>query len=166
PNIEDPDDLIRTWESSPRPAGCGFFPRNSRPRADWWGTYDEKWKAERKPELPLDFRFDAYNGADLSLQAAPYLLGNEVIKLTNVMPGGGVVEFGLPGLSARLTLTQDAAVREAAAHLDTVVLLPDEASFCLLWRATCAVTVEDASNVRDVRIAYQSLDPAHRGGAL
>jgi len=77
PNIEDPDDLIRTWDSNPRPAGCGFFPRNSRPRVEWFGTYNEKWKAERKPELPLDFRFDAYNGADLTMQGAPYLVGNE-----------------------------------------------------------------------------------------
>ncbi|HYJ09942.1 MAG TPA: DUF2169 domain-containing protein, partial [Polyangiaceae bacterium] len=58
PNIEDPDDLVGAWDSRPKPVGCGFFPRNSQPRAGYIGTYDEKWKAERAPDFPEDFRFD------------------------------------------------------------------------------------------------------------
>jgi len=165
PNIEDPDDLIRTWDSNPRPAGCGFFPRNSRPRVDWFGTFDEKWKAERKPELPLDFRFDAYNGADLTLQGAPYLVGNEVVRLTNVTAGGGRVEFSLPGFRPQLALTQQAEIRELVANLDTIVLLPDDAVFCLVWRATCALAGKDASDVRGVRISYPSVPPARQAAA-
>ena len=157
PNIEDPDDLIRTWDSNPRPAGCGFFPRNSRPRVEWFGTYDEKWKAERKPELPLDFRFDAYNGADLTMQGAPYLVGNEVVRLTNVMVGGGPSMFHLPGFQARVTATQVDTSRELVTSLDTIVFIPGRSLFYMVWRATLAITTEDASDVTDVRVEYATL---------
>lgn len=160
PNIEDPDDLIRTWDSNPRPAGCGFFPRNSRPRVDWFGTFDEKWKAERKPELPLDFRFDAYNGADLTLQGAPYLVGNEVVKLTNLMVGGGSNTFYLPRFMARVSAMQAAAARELTTSLDTLVFIPGRSLFYLVWRATLALETEDASDVAEVRVEYAALPDA------
>jgi hypothetical protein len=160
PNIEDPDDLIRTWDSNPRPAGCGFFPRNSRPRVGWFGTYDEKWQAERKPELPLDFRFDAYNGADLTLQGAPYLLGNEVVKLTNVMVGGGPNMFHLPGFRACVSATQAAAPRELVTSLDTLVFIPGRSLFYMVWRATLALETEDARDVLEIRVEYAALPEA------
>lgn len=157
PNIEDPNDLIRTWDSRPRPAGCGFFPRNSRPRADWFGTYDDKWKAERAPEMPLDFRFDAYNGADLSLQVTPYLVGNEAVQLTNVMVGGGRSRFRLPGLQAQASATQGSSMRDLVTSLDTLILIPGRALFYMVWRATLAIETSDASEVSEVRIEYGSL---------
>jgi len=156
PNIEDPDDLIRTWDSNPRPAGCGFFPRNSRPRVDWFGTFDEKWKADRKPELPVDFRFDAYNGADLTMQGAPYLVGNERVSLVNVTPSARL-DLALPGIKPWLGVTQDAGVRQIEAHLDTVVFLPDELRFSMAWRATIAVDRADAPDIQEIRIGYAAL---------
>lgn len=158
PNIEDPDDLIRTWDSRPRPAGCGFFPRNSRPRADWFGTYDDKWKAERAPEMPLDFRFDAYNGADLSMQAGPYLVGNERVRLVNVMSNQPTLQCWLPGIKPRVAAripTRDS--RELVACLDTVVIVPDRAEAIIVWRATLAVESAGAKEVDDLRIDYEPL---------
>ena len=159
PNIEDPDDLIRTWDSYPRPAGCGFFPRNSRPRADWWGTYDEKWKLERKPELPLDFRFDAYNGADLSMQVGPYLLGNEGVRLTNVRPGLPKLEFSLPALDPRVYRVERGLARRIPARLDTVLLMPDTETLCLTWRSSFGIEPQDARTLTEVRIGYDRLAP-------
>jgi hypothetical protein len=126
---------------------------------EWFGTYDEKWKAERKPELPLDFRFDAYNGADLTMQGAPYLVGNEVVKLTNVMQEGGRVEFELPGLRPRLVVSQGSEIRDLPGHLDTLVLSPDTAICSFVWRATCALAAEDARDVCDLRIEYETSRP-------
>ena len=161
PNIEDPDDLIRTWDSNPRPAGCGFFPRNSRPRVEWYGTYDERWKAERKPELPLDFRFDAYNGADLTMQGAPFLVGNERVRLTNVATSGMQLDFSLPRIVPQVTAAQHNASREAAANLDTLVISPDLGAFCVVWRATLAVESEQAVEFREISIRY-----SHVGASL
>ena len=163
PNIEDPDDLIRTWDSHPLPVGCGFFPRNSRPRADWFGTFDEKWKAERAPEMPLDFRFDAYNGADLSMQVSPYLVGNERIRLVNVTADGSTIECWLPGFEPRPNVLQGEITREAPARLDTLLLMPDAGTFSLVWRSTFAVQNEDASDVSEARIEYERLPQAAGG---
>jgi len=157
PNIEDPDDLIRTWDSNPRPAGCGFFPRNSRPRVEWFGTYDERWKAERKPEMPLDWRFDSCNGADLSLQGSPYLIGHERVGLTNVTGGRGRVDFGLPGIKPTLVATQEGSTRAVDAQLDTALFLPDESLFCLVWRGTLAIATESGSDVAMICVDYNQL---------
>jgi len=158
PNIEDPDDLIRTWDSNPRPAGCCFFPRNSRPRVECFGTFDDEWQAERKPKMPLDFRFAAYNGADLSMQGAPYLIGNELVRLTNVAAYGAKVEFALPGFKPTLSLIQAGDVRTVNTVLDTILLLPDESSFCLVWRGSIRIATEDASDVTAIRIEYPELN--------
>lgn len=163
PNIEDPDDLIRTWDSNPRPAGCGFFPRNSRPRVEWFGTYDEKWGAERKPELPLDFRFDAYNGADLTMQGAPYLVGNERVRLSNVASGGRM-EFDLPAILPRTFVSMDGALRELANHLDTLVLMPDDSICSLVWRGTLALADAAATGVAGFTIDYTSRPRIHESG--
>jgi hypothetical protein len=156
PNIEDPDDLIRTWDSNPRPAGCGFFPRNSRPRVEWFGTYDDKWKAARKPELPIDFRFDAYNGADPSMQT-PYLLGNEPVRLIKVSPGSGEVAFTLPGLKPRNSVRRKSGPAQVVPNLDTLVVVPNESLFYLVWRGTIGISQPDASDVDEVRIEYDEL---------
>lgn len=156
PNIEDPENLVRTWDSRPRPAGCGFFPRNSRPRFDWYGTFDEKWKAQRAPEMPLDFRFDAHNGADWSMQA-PFLAGNEPIRLTNVRCDGGRIDSSLACLKPLLHLALESGSTEVVANLDTVVLAPDESTFYQVWRGTLGLTPPDAGDVKEVRIEYAEL---------
>ena len=157
PNIEDPDDLIRTWDSRPRPTGCGFFPRNSRPRSDWCGTFDDKWKAERAPDMPADFRFDAYNGADLSMQVTPYLVGNERVRLTNVNAARPVIDGWLPGTAAQIHYTQLGERREAPAQLDTVLLASDFELLLVVWRGTLLVNRADAGDVDEVRIEYEQL---------
>jgi len=170
PNIEDPDDRIRTWDSHPKPVGCGFFPRNSKPRSDWFGTYDDTWKSERAPRLPADFRFDAYNGADPSLQVSPYLVGNEPGALSNVTPGGGRIQFQLPGFRPVVTLIPKGPYRSlgapkptgttAESNLDTVVFCPEASLLYIVWRATFGIATEDASEVADVRIEYADLPPS------
>lgn len=161
PNVEDPDDLIRSWDHQPRPAGCGFFPRNSRPRADWWGTFDEKWQADRKPQLPLDFRFDAYNGADLTMQLAPYLLGDELVRLTNVSPQAGQLRLGLPGLTPSVQLQLSGQARRVPANLDTVVLLPDSERLYLVWRAIVAGVDETSTEPEKLDVEYAELPSQH-----
>jgi hypothetical protein len=162
PNLEDPRDPIRAWDTRPRPAGCGHFPRNSEPRVRYGGTYDEKWKAERAPELPLDFRFDYFNAADPELQVPGYLQGNERGMLENVTPGGGRIDFLLPCIRPRFTVTRgtDAAKRhvsEASVALDTVVLIPDDKVFVVIWRAVIVPCVPEDNDVEEVRIEYDEL---------
>jgi hypothetical protein len=160
PNIEDPENLIRSWDTRPVPVGCGFFPRNSKPRSLFAGTYDEQWKSTRAPEAPEDFRFDLYNGAHQSLQVSGYLVGNESVTLENVTPGGGTVEFLLPCIRPRLTVKRGDSSFSVAAPLDTLVFVPDRKVFYQVWRGVVAIEKPDASDVDEVRIDYESLEPA------
>ena len=68
------------------------------PRRGFLGTYDDKWRKERSPDLPEDFRFEYYNGAHPDLQVNGFLKGDEDVELLNLTPGGKV-GFQLPGLS-------------------------------------------------------------------
>ncbi|HTQ05189.1 MAG TPA: DUF2169 domain-containing protein [Polyangiaceae bacterium] len=171
PNVEDPENLVRSWDSRPLPVGCGFFPRNSKPRSLFAGTYDDKWKATRAPEPPEDFRFDLYNGADRSLQVPNYLAGNEFVSLENVTPGGGPVEFWLPCLVPGVTIERADGKEPLAvrANLDTLVLVPDARRFYLVWRAVVGVERPDATDLLEARIDYTESSPgpelaARRGG--
>ena len=168
PNVEDPLDLVRAWDSRPSPAGCGFFPRNSRPRSDFFGTFGERWQAERAPRMPDDFRFDCYNGADPSLQVAPYLVGNEPVLLSNVSATEAHLETTLPCLEPVVAVTGAAGFQELTARLDTVVFIPDESIFYQVWRATIAISKPDASDIREVRLATTALarrDPFNSGSS-
>jgi len=162
PNLEDPRDPVRSWDSRPCPTGCGYFPRNSEPRVRYQGTYDERWKAERAPAPPKDFCFDYYNAADPELQVQGYLRGNERAMLQNVTLGGGRIDFLLPCIRPRFTVTRgvnpaERVVSEAPAALDTLLLLPDAASFVVIWRAAIVPCVPEASDVEEVRIEYEAL---------
>ena len=86
PNVEDPRHLIKRWDSRPRPAGFGFYGRGWLPRLRYLGTYDEKWRQERAPAPPEDFRFESYNGAHPDLQVKEYLRGDEDVELVHLTP--------------------------------------------------------------------------------
>lgn len=105
PNIEDPEDLIKSWNDRPKPAGFGFYGRTWMPRAGYLGTYDEKWRKERSPEQPEDFKFDYYNAAHPDLQVCGYLKGDEEMKLVNLTPDGHL-SFKLPGITPMVTVVK------------------------------------------------------------
>lgn len=88
PNLEDPQNLIFSWDDHPRPVGYGFYRRDWMPRARYIGTVDEKWAKERGPRMPEDFRLDFYNGAHPDLQMDGYLKGDEEVELKNLTPEG------------------------------------------------------------------------------
>jgi len=98
PNLEDPNNRIRSWKDHPKPVGFGFYGRSWMPRRGFLGTYDDKWRKERSPDPPEDFRFEYYNGAHPDLQADGFLRGDEEVEMVNLTPDGKV-GFQLPGLS-------------------------------------------------------------------
>jgi hypothetical protein len=169
-NLEDPASPVTRWDSRPAPVGCGFFPRNSEPRVRWLGTHDEAWKARRAPELPEDFRFDAFNGADPAMQVEGYLAGNEPVTLQHVDARRPTLSFYLPGLAPVVTVTTDPPPGEppgapprrgrVAAPLDTLVFVPDEGVFYQVWRAFVPLRDAGAAEVRELRIDYETRAPA------
>jgi hypothetical protein len=151
PNLENPRDLIASWDDRPRPVGFGFYRRDWQPRAGYAGS--EAGHAEADPEfgLPPDFQFDFYNGAHPDLQVPEYLQGNERVELRH-LTADGYRQFALPGVRPAVTVDRYDGPRAGQAgaddipatraprteplemHLDTLVLLPDEEQFVLVWR--------------------------------
>jgi len=136
PNLEDPEQLVKSFRQTVAPAGFGFLSPHWQPRARYAGTYDEAWTHERMPLLPKDFDRRFLNAASPGLVADEYLRGDEYVSVVNVAPMGRL-SFRLPGTpppSFRVGLKGRRSL-QGEARLDTVILNTDEAKLYLLWRA-------------------------------
>ena len=168
-NIEDPAHPVRSWDTCPPPAGCGFYPRGNEARMRFAGTYDPKWKAERAPAPPQDFSFDFYNGAHPDLQTPSYLVGNEPVQLKHVDPDAPLIAFSLPGWSPKLRVKQGKTPAatgtgtplpdEVPFRLDTLVFIPAERCFYQVWRARLPVQTPSLLEVTSLSIDYDLLPP-------
>lgn len=172
PNIEEPGDLIKSWKDRPSPVGFGFYGRAWHPRNGYLGTYDETWRKERSPRMPLDFSFDYYNAAHPDLQVPGYLQGNEEVELVNLTPDG-YLRFWLPGVEVNCTVTKSFQflkspdqkeenstesneaqefVEPIELKLDTLCLIPDEKKFYLVWRGLCPVRDLTGIEVKTIEV--------------
>jgi hypothetical protein len=178
PNIEDPQELITSWNHHPKPAGFGFYGKTWSPRGERLGTYDETWRKERSPRLPADFSFDFHNAAHPDLQVPGYLSGTETVEMHHLTPDG-YLRFHLPGarVAAEVTKSDErlpatlpdildeneqrskASVESVTMHLDTLCLMPDEKRFYLVWRGLCRVMNLTAIEVQKIQIKDQSRCP-------
>lgn len=168
PNLEDPNDLIKDWDDEPKPVGFGFYSRSAAPRSGYLGTYDDKWREERSPDPPEDFRFDYYNAAHPDLQVEGYLKGGEEVELVNLTPEGRA-QFQLPGLHLSVGVTRtdefdiddtedekpaqpSITTEEVQLNLDTLCLMPDERRFYMVWRGLCPVKDLTAVEITEVNV--------------
>lgn len=137
------------------------------PRAGYLGTYDDKWREERSPELSEDFRFDHHNGVHPDMQIKGYLKGDEEVELVNLTIDG-TIGFRLPGIQVNCTVTKSFErlfVNESQSsdtspvsekiklNIDTLCLIPDEKRFYLVWRGLCPVYDLSALEVKRIKIA-------------
>jgi hypothetical protein len=176
PNLEDPRNLINSWNSRPRPAGFGFYGRGWAPRLAYAGTYDDKYMTERHPLLPADFSFRFFNGAHPDLQVGGYLRGDEEVDLLNVCPDAARVHFRLPGVApkvsvARWTVSPEQWLQEHLGPdrsllgdpplaeeplktvLDTLVFVPDRGVFYEVFRAVCSLSSLESLEIARITIA-------------
>jgi len=157
PNIEDPKSLIRHWKDHPRPAGFGVVGKGCLPRRGYLGTYDEKWRKERCPEPPVDFRPDFYNFAQADLQVEGYLRGDEEVLLLNLTPEGKTA-FRLPGLRPGVTIERTegwgghSSKETPEMRLDTLCILPEERRFYTIWRGSTPIANLTALEIRGVEV--------------
>ncbi len=179
PNLEDPNNPIRSWKDHPKPVGFGFFGRSWMPRRGFLGTYDEKWRKERSPDPPEDFQFEYYNGAHPDLQVNGFLEGDEEVELVN-FTADGKIRFRLPGLSIDchvkkiITPLESGSIVEPVKqgekyeyvedeeqsfinedvdlNIDTLCLIPDEKRFYMIWRGLCPIQDLGALEVKTIEI--------------
>jgi hypothetical protein len=113
--------------------GFGFYPKQYPPRVKYAGTYDERWRKERFPFLPIDFDYRFFQAAYPELITDMYLRGNEKVFAENVSPGGPII-FDLPGINIEVETVFEKKSIKSKTMLDTVILEPEEKRLLLLWR--------------------------------
>ncbi len=153
PSLERPEDLLKSPSGRARPA-C-FAPLSPTWKArDGGGSYDNRWLAERWPDVPSDFDARAFNAAPPD-QRLPSLRGDERYKLTSVRPRGEGLEGLLPGLRPWCFAGQrgSADVERVTLTLDTVLFDGEAQTVTLVWRGAV-----EASGVARLWLSLGSID--------
>ncbi|SAK90097.1 FHA domain protein [Caballeronia pedi] len=154
PNLERVDSQIRKWDDHPSPVGFGAYGRGWMPRLGHANRLTESLVGEEPSSETVDEGLAFYNSAHPELQIAGYLRGDETVTLTNLsdvpklrfnlMPLplrvgiAGVTAMDHAADEARTAVQSDVdamQIQEAAANLDTLVLIPDEHRFYQVFRA-------------------------------
>ncbi len=134
PNIEAIDDAYSGWQDG-TPACFGPVARHWAPRLAFAGTYDAQWERSRKPLVPADFDDRFYQCAPEDQQVEGLLKGGEQVDLEG-MTSEGVWSFRLPRITLALTTRfYDGTLSQHRASLHTVVLLPNEGGFYMVWHS-------------------------------
>ncbi|NUP10802.1 MAG: DUF2169 domain-containing protein [Polyangiaceae bacterium] len=128
-------------------AGYGPIARPWPSRLRHAGTYDDQWLKEARRSIergiPADYARDFdprfFQCAHPSLIMPRYLVGDEVIRLTGLMPGEPTFTFQLPCIALEAKL-RDAGGTEQVQLLclDTVNIDTDAATVSLCWRLSVA----------------------------
>jgi hypothetical protein len=115
------------------PAGFGPIPYDWQPRAKLAGTYDEVWKNERRPLVPVDFEDAYFRSAPLDQQVNGFLRGGEEVILLRLTREGSL-RFRLPrirfGFATRIA--RDIAYHDG--ELSTVIIEPEERRLIMVWQ--------------------------------
>ncbi len=182
PNLEDPSSLIQSWNDRPKPVGFGFYGRGWMPRLKLVGTpHNPPDPQERVRGLPSDFSYAFFNGAHPDLQVEGYLKGDEEVELTNLSPAP-YVEFRLPGIRPRVTVAKwttsptewidrqleegrvvsindvPTAEERIKTVLDTLVLIPEERIFYMVFRGNCKLASLETLEVARVSVIMERQD--------
>ncbi len=133
PNFEDPNLPISDPLKRPRPVGFGPVAPHWQPRSDLAGTYDERWKEERFPLLPLNFDRRFLNAAPEDQQLTSYQPETE-LWLTDFTPGRRE-RIRLPAFAPAVTVVEARTIIEVTSVVDTIVVEPALARLSIVARA-------------------------------
>lgn len=137
PNIEYPNELIRSKMDRPAPAGFGPICSHWKYRASFAGTYGDNWMRTRQPLLPSDFDERFFQSAPSDQQSADFLNGGELVILHNLTLSGNL-QFLLPQVKISLeTRFLDGERRiHSCPFLHAVILEPDFPRVSLVFHSS------------------------------
>jgi hypothetical protein len=139
PNIENPAQCIQYWDDCPLPVGFGFVGRNWQPRLQYAGTYDQQWKQNRMPLLPLDFDERYYNGTHPDTVPLKTLAAGEEV-IANNLSASGYLKFTLPRYRFIATAKIKGETTAYTPVMDTLIIEPDELRVLITWRVAIPCT--------------------------
>jgi hypothetical protein len=137
PNIEYPDQCIRSWDDRPAPASFGPVCNHWQPRAGFAGTYDDKWQQDQFPLLPKDFDDHHYQCAPLDQQAPQFMNGGEPVALINLSEHSELIRFELPRviLGFETFFSDGERQMHDKPKLHSIILEPDIFRVSLVWQS-------------------------------
>lgn len=160
PNVESEDHRMLLATDRPEPQSFGPLPVQSPDRMRGLGTYDKRWLETAFPGPPDDFDWSIYNAAPLDQRLDDFLTGGEPYRLENLHPQKPILEGTLPRCLGR-TIVKRKDIAELVSikmRLDTALFVPHEELTALVYRGTCEIDSDDASDVEAILFALDALD--------
>ena len=133
PNLEAPARPMRHPRDTPPPVGFGPLAPAWSPRRDRAGTYDDRWRTTRAPDLPQDFDPRYFNTAPQDQIYPGTLRGGEPIELHNVWPVSHL-RLRVPDCELSAQARVSGNTETIALNLETLLLEPGERHLDLQWR--------------------------------
>ena len=162
PNLEFPDQMIRSIDQTPAPASCGPMDLASPRRRRYAGTYDANWIKTAAPGLPDDVDPRLFLAAPEDQQFPEFIEGGEPYALRGFCKDHAVLRGTLPQFRVRAFLGRKPADAEAAGDLceltmriDTLWLIAGARRGVLVYRGALAIEDMDAEDVSHVMLAYE-----------
>ncbi len=164
PNVEG--EGLRLIERGQRvgPAGFWGLPIDTPQRRRYLGKCDQRWLATDWPHLPADTRLEYFMSAPQDQWIDGYFKGDEAFEIQGMHARQPVLKGSLPRLRARCFVhagkAGQGALREVAAHAETVWLFPELERGIVLYRALADVADPDALDVSHLMAEWESMDAA------
>lgn len=140
PNLEYPQDPVRSFSGKHRPAALSAVGGHWQPRSQYTGTYDETWRREIAPFLPEDFDERFFQSAPPD-QQIDYPQGKEEVRLHHLLAEYPGYHFKLPaltGMKVRI-LRKDYSTETVEAVVDTLYFETERKRFSVIWRASTPI---------------------------
>jgi hypothetical protein len=134
PNMEDPRESVSGPNARVMPAGFGPIAAHWEPRRSCAGTFDDHWRKNRAPYLPLDFNPSFFQAAPRDQTIRGYLHGGEPVGLRGCTPDGQLT-FYLPHQRVQFAFRMDSGWSVREASLETVVIDTAAMLLKMTWRA-------------------------------
>lgn len=160
PNIEDPENFIKSPGDEPFPAGFGPLRREWQHRMSKLGNYKGDYLEKRWPWFAEDFEYDYFNAAHPSLQLEGYLQGDEEIFFENLHPEIPKYHTRLPGIRPRCFLNYENPddFKELDLNLDTLWVDAETEQLILVWRGVTQVASEEYEEISHLYLVSENLD--------
>ncbi len=151
PNVEAPDQRIKSKGDRPKPASFGPLDPTHPSRLSRYGTFDKKWLETEYPGMPSDMHLEAHNCAPEDQRVDAYFAGGEPFVLEHMHRTRPKIEGKLPTLKARAFFRKrgeaDDVLHEVGMRLETVQFFPHIERGILVFRGVAEITEDDGHDV-------------------
>ena len=151
PNVERYGAVMRSPADRPEPAG--FLPMDVTfaQRRERAGSYDKRWFEEHFPGMPPDMAPTFFNVAPEDQWAEGFFRGDEEFLVENMHPDKPTIEGRLPGLVARIFVTQKTPEGERFVEIplscDLVWLFPEAGVGAVVFHGSRRIAEDDAADI-------------------